>query len=205
MLTVDHLSCSRGDRTLFDGLSFAVAPGQVMAMTGSNGSGKTTLLRTVCRLAPVDEGTISWQGQDIGSIADQYLAQVLYIGHRNALKDDLTPGENLAALARLGGTESEPGKVEGALDAVGLGRAVSRLPARVLSEGQKRRVALARLWCESRPLWILDEPFTALDVSSVQLLRQRMQRHLDDGGLILTATHEPVGLSSDAMREIRLA
>ncbi|MFO0707646.1 MAG: cytochrome c biogenesis heme-transporting ATPase CcmA [Nitrospira sp.] len=205
MLTVDQLRCSRGDRMLFRGLSFAVSPGQVLAITGSNGSGKTTLLRTICRLAPVDGGTISWQGRDIGTIADHYLAQLLYIGHRNALKDDLTPGENLVALARLGGAEPEPGTLLDSLDAVGLGRAVSRLPVRVLSEGQKRRVALARLWCEPRPLWILDEPFTALDASSVQILRQRMQRHLDAGGLILTATHEPVGLSAHAMREIRLA
>ena len=205
MLNVTDLSCSRGDRTLFRALSFALSPGQLLAVTGSNGSGKTTLLRALCGFSPCEAGSIAWDGQEIGKNAEHYVSRILYIGHRNALKDDLTPGENLTALATIAGAVLDGQAIRSALQSIGLEPSLDRLPTRVLSEGQRRRVALARLWCEVRPLWILDEPFTALDAQSAQLFRRRLQRHLEDGGMVVTATHEPVGLSGESMREIRLA
>ena len=205
MLEVQSLRCSRGDRVLFQSLSFAVSPGSLLAVTGENGSGKTTLLRALCGLSPVDQGRISWQGQDVTTLAQQYVTQVAYVGHRNALKDDLNAIENLQAITRLFGREIEYVAAREALDSVGLGRTFHLLETKLLSEGQKRRVALARLWFCERPLWVLDEPFTALDAQSSQLLRERMQRHLAHRGLLVIATHEDVGITTSAVHQLRLA
>jgi len=205
MLEVQSLRCSRGDRVLFQSLSFAVSPGSLLAVTGENGSGKTTLLRALCGLSPVDQGRISWQGQDVTTLAQQYVTQVAYVGHRNALKDDLNAIENLQAITRLFGREIEYVAAREALDSVGLGRTFHLLETKLLSEGQKRRVALGRLWFCERPLWVLDEPFTALDAQSSQLLRERMQRHLAHRGLLVIATHEDVGITTSAVHQLRLA
>jgi len=204
MLEVQDLSCSRGDRTLFQSLSFTVSPGSLLAVTGENGSGKTTLLRALCGLSPVDSGRISWQGEDVNELRQQYIERLAYVGHRNALKDDLNAIENLQAITRLFGRDIDFGTARNALDAVGLGRTFHLLATKLLSEGQKRRVALARLWFCERPLWVLDEPFTALDTYSSQLLRERLQQHLEHRGLLVVAMHEEIGIQTSAVHQLRL-
>lgn len=204
MLDVVDLSCSRGDRTLFRSLSFEALPGSMLSITGENGSGKTTLLRALCGLSPIDHGKIAWQGRDIADLKQTYIEQLAYIGHRNALKDDLNPIENLQSITRIFGLDLSFSSARSALDAVGLGRVFHLLPTKLLSEGQKRRVALSRLWFCDRPLWVLDEPFTALDAQSSRLLRERMQRHLENQGLVVVATHEEIRIRSSAVHRIRL-
>ncbi len=205
MLDVHDLSCSRGGRTLFQSLSFTVPPGSLLSVTGENGSGKTTLLRALCGLSPVDHGRISWQGRDVADWKQNYIEQLAYVGHRNALKDDLNPIENLQAITRMFGHDLTFGSARTALDAVGLSRMFHLLATKLLSEGQKRRVALARLWFCERPLWVLDEPFTALDAQSSHLLRERMQQHLAKQGLVVVATHEEIGIRTSAVHQLRLA
>lgn len=205
MLQIDNVSCLRGERRLISALSFAVQPGRLLAVTGANGSGKTSLLRMLCGLLPAEEGRILWQGEDVRTCREEYLASLIYIGHLNSLKDDLTPAENVAISARLAGEETSEAKTREALEAVGLARAVHRLPTRVLSQGQKRRVALARLWLLPRSLWILDEPFAALDASATELLTQQLRSYLNHGGIVIAATHQEIDVGADRLDRLRLA
>lgn len=204
MLEAIALSCSRGERQLFSDLTVTVRPGTLLAVMGENGSGKTSLLRMLCRLLPPEGGAIRWQGQDIRQLKELYCAQLTYIGHLNGIKDDLTPVENLKVSAWLAGDDSASAIVQRALEAVGLGRSVHRLPTRVLSQGQKRRVALARLWLSSRPLWLLDEPFTSLDAAATGCLTQLLQSHLRHDGLVVVATHQEVELPTGSVQHLRL-
>jgi heme exporter protein A len=204
MLEIDSVSCFRGDRRLITALSFTVQRGRLLAVTGENGSGKTSLLRMLCGLLPAAEGRILWQGEDIRACWERYQASQIYIGHLNGLKEDLTPVENVTISARLAGEEISEGTVGQILESVGLARAVHRLPTRVLSQGQKRRVSLARLWLSSRLLWLLDEPFAALDASSTGLLMQRLRRHLDNGGIVVAATHQEIDIGADRLDQLRL-
>jgi heme exporter protein A len=204
MLQAVALSCSRGDRRLFSNLNVTVKPGSLLAVSGENGSGKTSLLRILCSLLSPDQGTILWQGQDIRHLKELYCAQLTYVGHLNGIKDDLTAVENLTLSARLAGEESSGALAQEALEAVGLRRSIHLLPTRVLSQGQKRRVALARLWLSTRPLWLLDEPFTSLDTAATSFVTQRLQSHLGHGGMVVVATHQEVGLASDAVQRLRL-
>lgn len=205
MLDIHEISCHRGDRKLFGQLSLSVPTGRLLSVEGPNGSGKTTLLRTLCGLTTPDHGTICWQGQPIAEQREQFAAQVTYIGHRNGLKDDLTPIENVQATMQIAGHAIAGAIVHAALEAVGLGPSFHRLPTKVLSEGQKRRVALARLWCIEQPLWVLDEPFTALDARSSQLLRERLQQQVEGGGIVVVATHQAIGINPQAVQQLRLA
>lgn len=204
MLEARELSCRRGDRTLFEAVSFCIQPGTLLWVSGANGSGKTTLLRALCGLLTVDCGNIAWCGEDIPGIRDRYVRQVIYVGHRNALKDDLNPIENLQSLLCTIGQPIEFSSVQAALDAVGLARHCQLLPTKWLSEGQKRRVALARLWCDYCPLWILDEPFTALDAHSARVLRERLTNHVSTQGLVVLASHEEPGIRPDAVHLLSL-
>jgi len=204
MLEAVALSCSRGERQLFSDVTVTVKPGTLLAVLGENGSGKTSLLRMLCRLLPPDGGAILWQGKDIRQLKELYCAQLTYIGHLNGIKDDLTPVENLKVSAWLAGDESSGTIVQKALEAVGLGRSVHRLPTRVLSQGQKRRVALARLWLSTRPLWLLDEPFTSLDAAATGYLTQHLQSHLRNDGMVVIATHQEVDLPTDSVQRLRL-
>jgi heme exporter protein A len=204
MLEADNVSCLRGERRLIAALSFTVQRGRVLAVTGENGSGKTSLLRMLCGLLPAEQGRILWYGEDIRACKERFLASLIYIGHLNSLKEDLTPVENVTISARLAGEEISEGKIYEALEAVGLTRAVHRLPTRVLSQGQKRRVSLARLWLSPRPLWILDEPFAALDASATGLLMHRLQLHLDNGGIVIAATHQEIDVGTDHLDRLRL-
>jgi heme exporter protein A len=204
MLEAVTLSCTRGERQLFADLNVTVKPGKLLAVMGENGSGKTSLLRLFCTLLRPDQGTILWQGQDIRQLKEQYCAQLTYIGHLNGVKDDLTPIENLTVVASVTGDPSSAAMVQEALEAVGLKRGVHRLPTRVLSQGQKRRVALARLWLSTRPLWLLDEPFTSLDTAATGYVTERLRSHLEQGGMAVVVTHQEVALPSETMQQLRL-
>jgi heme exporter protein A len=203
MLEADNLECVRGDRQLFAHLSFQLSAGELLYLQGRNGSGKTSLLRMLIGLLPPETGEIRWNGEAIGRLADEFRADLCYLGHLNAIKEELTPLENLLAAARLA---DEPLTEDDALDAleqVGLaGR--EDLACRYLSQGQKRRVALARLVKEKRPLWILDEPFVALDVAAVDWLAGLISAHLQRGGMAVMTTHQAVHIPAGAMRELRL-
>ena len=204
MLEAIELSCARGERFLFSGLNLTVTPGLLLAIVGENGSGKSSLLRMLCGLLPREGGVIQWDGKDIGRLKDDYTRHLTYLGHLNGIKDDLTPVENLQISAHLSGDVSSGTSARDALQAVGLGRHVHALPTRVLSQGQKRRVALARLWLSRRPLWILDEPFSALDDGGTRLLTQQFRSHLDRGGMAVVATHQEVGLPAESVHYLRL-
>lgn len=204
MLEAIDLACARGERELFSGLNVTVTPGLLVAIVGENGSGKSSLLRMLCGLLPRERGAIRWKGTDIGDLKDEYTQQLTYLGHLNGTKDDLTPVENLQISAHLSGDDDSVSSAREALLAVGLGRRAHGLPTRVLSQGQKRRVALARLWLSTRLLWILDEPFAALDDGGVTLLTERFKRHLDGGGMAVVATHQDILLPRESVRQLRL-
>lgn len=204
MLDIHDLSCHRGDRKLFEHVTASVPAGRLLSIEGSNGSGKTTLLRAICGLASPDRGTIRWHGRSVAEQRDSFTAGLIYIGHRIGLKDDLTPVENIQAAMQMTGHPVTAALARTALEAIGVDLACHRLPTRVLSEGQQRRVALARLWCSEQSLWVLDEPFTALDARSSQLLRERLQRQIERGGIVVVATHQPVGLDPSTVQQLRL-
>jgi len=204
MLEAIDLACARGERELFSGLNVTVTPGLLFAIVGENGSGKSSLLRMLCGLLPRERGVIRWNGTDIAGMKDEYTQHLTYLGHLNGIKDDLTPIENLQISAELFGDDRSVTSAREALQAVGLGRRVQALPTRVLSQGQKRRVALARLWLSRRLLWILDEPFAALDDVGTALLTEQLSRHLDAGGMAVVATHHAVGVRQESLRSLRL-
>lgn len=194
MLDVTDLSCRRGDRTLFSALSFRLEPGQMLHLQGSNGSGKTTLLRALCGILRPESGVIHWRGEPIERLAEDYYRDLLYLGHLNGIKGDLTGIENLRIAARLYGAHSRQTALGDALARMGLS-GFEDLPCRMLSQGQKKRVALARLLLSRAPLWILDEPFTALDVAAVDLLDRLICTHVEQGGLVVLTTHQTLSLS----------
>ena len=172
-------------------------------MTGANGSGKTTLLRMLAGLTAPEAGEIRWQGKRVGSFDPELRAAVAFSGHLPALKDGLTAEENLASLVALEGSPASRDAIVQALDEVALSRQ-SALPARVLSQGQRRRIGLARLSLVARPLWVLDEPLAALDTAGGALLARMMGRHLANGGLAVVATHAPLGLSESRLTSLVL-
>ncbi|KPJ89106.1 MAG: heme ABC transporter ATP-binding protein [Gammaproteobacteria bacterium SG8_11] len=203
MLTASNITCSRGDRTLFRDLSFSVAEGELLHLKGKNGSGKTTLLRSLCGLFLPDNGDIRWKGTAIHTLGEDFLGDVVYLGHQNGIKDDLTALENLSISAVLDGDEADENQIGRALDQIGL-RGYKDLPTRVLSQGQKRRVALTRLLLTRSPLWILDEPFTALDTGAVDLLQGIIRDHTARGGMIIITTHQEVELTTGQVRQLEL-
>ena len=204
MLTATDLACVRGDRRLFSGLGFTLAPGAWIYLTGENGSGKTSLLRILVGLSPAEAGEIRWGGVPIARLGDEYRRAVTYLGHHNALKEELTARENLCTGAALAGVKLDAARADALLAEVGLaGR--EELPARFLSQGQKRRVSLARLlWSES-PLWILDEPFVALDAAAVAWLASTLATHLAGGGMAILTSHQEVLIPGSTMQTLRLA
>lgn len=195
MLQVHGLACQRGSRRLFSGLEFSLAPGHWLQVEGHNGAGKTSLLRILAGLSPAEEGRITWQGRPVREVRDAFNAHLLYLGHAPAIKDDLSALENLQTSAALAGQPVDELRALKALRQWGL-KGREDLPSRVLSQGQKRRVALARLLCASAPLWILDEPFVALDVAAVAQLCQIIDTHLSGGGMVLFTSHQAVQLQA---------
>lgn len=204
MLEADNLECVRGERRLFAGLGFRLEAGELLYLQGRNGAGKSSLLRILIGLLPPEAGEIRWQGKAIREQADEFRADLCYLGHLNAIKEELTPLENLQTAARLAGDSLSEDEAIDALEQVGLaGR--EDLACKYLSQGQKRRVALARLVKEKRPLWILDEPFVALDVAAVAWLAGIISGHLQRGGLAVMTTHQLVDIPAGQVRELRLS
>jgi len=203
MLEAQHLAAQRVATTLFAGVDFTLARGEVLLVTGANGSGKTTLLKMVAGLAHPAAGDLAWQGAARLPFDAETRATTLYIGHAPALKDELTAEENLRSLAMLHGGTAEPAAVRDALRAWTLD-AQRALPARVLSQGQRRRVGLARLRLVRRPLWVLDEPTTALDAAGIATLQNELGAHLDQGGVAIVATHHPLALREGTWRTLQL-
>ncbi|MDP5117138.1 MAG: cytochrome c biogenesis heme-transporting ATPase CcmA [Burkholderiaceae bacterium] len=187
------ISCERGGRPLFAPQSFTLNPGQAMQIEGDNGSGKTSLLRMVCGLAPTASGEVRWGGQAISEVRHAFSRDLLYLGHSLGLKDELSAVENLRVASVMAGHPIGHEQAVQALQAQGLGSR-SHLPLRVLSQGQKRRVALARLQLSKARLWVLDEPFVALDTLAVLALQQVLRQHLAQDGLLLFTSHQAVDL-----------
>ncbi len=204
MLEVHELAAQRGRARLFEGLSFRVDAGTALVITGANGTGKTTLLRMLAGLSAPAHGVIRWMGRACEPFDAELRASLAFAGHAPALKDELTAEENLAVLMALAGETVTKHAFENALNAVALG-AKRLLPARVLSQGQRRRIGIARLLLLNRPLWVLDEPVTALDAAGISMLGDIVSGHLDRGGVAIAATHAPLNLSGDRVRSLELA
>jgi heme exporter protein A len=203
MLEVSNLECVRGERRLFAGVGFRLDAGEMLYLQGPNGSGKTSLLRMLCSLSPAQEGEIRWRGESIGKLGEDYRRELCHLGHHNAIKEELTPLENLLTSARLADEALDEGAALDALEQLGLaGR--EDLPCRYLSQGQKRRVALARLVNERRALWILDEPYVALDSSAIALVAGLIGAHLQRGGLAVLTTHQAVAVAAGMVHELVL-
>jgi heme exporter protein A len=203
LLEAQKLAARRGFATLFTGLSFRVDAGEALVVSGANGTGKTTLLRIVAGLTTPASGALTWNGDVVAPFDPEFRRALAYAGHLPALKDELSAEENLASLLALDGESVTGEALRAALDDVALARQRT-LPARVLSQGQRRRIGLARLAMLPRPLWILDEPATALDASGTELLGRLLARHLADGGILVAATHAPLGLPPPRVRAVAL-
>ncbi|MBM4220667.1 MAG: heme ABC exporter ATP-binding protein CcmA [Gammaproteobacteria bacterium] len=193
MLTGTGLTLWRGANCLFDQLSFAAAPGGALLIRGPNGSGKTTLLRVIAGLTQAEEGEVRWNGAAVLGRDESGRNIMAYCGHATALKPDLTTLENLRFFARLSGYPT--GELAGLLATTGL-TACAGLPARVLSAGQKRRAALARVLMSGAPLWLLDEPQTNLDAAGREFLARMLQEHLANSGTAVIVAHQPIDLGS---------
>jgi heme exporter protein A len=198
MLEAAELECERGGRKLFRGVSFAVTAGELLRIAGANGSGKTSLLRILCGLAAPSAGMVRWKGDPISGLKEEYGRELVYIGHAPAVKDELTPHENLAIACRLAGRPASAAALRGALGQLG----VPELPVRKLSQGQRRRATLARLWVSDAPLWLLDEPYAALDADGMAALNGRIGSHAAAGGAVVYSTHQEVGIKSSHVVEL---
>ena len=203
VLDVERLAARRGYLLLFAGIGFSVGAGEALSVTGPNGSGKTTLLRIVAGLSAPAEGEVRWRNQVVRAFDSRIREAVAFNGHLPALKDELTAEENLALAVALDDRPAPKEKVAAALDTVDLERQRG-LPVRVLSQGQRRRIGLARLHLVDRPLWVLDEPATALDAAGIDALGALLARHLDCGGLCVASSHQPLPIAAQRTRSLRL-
>ncbi len=190
MLEADGLAVFRGERLVFSGLSFKVAEGEALLLTGPNGSGKSTLLRLAAGLVRAEAGRLLWRGEDAFAGLPEHAARVAYLGHLDAVKPGLTVAENLAVWGRRAALSP-------ARAAVGL-TALADLPAKMLSAGQRRRLALARLVLRPAPIWLLDEPTLGLDTASVERFGVMLADHRAQGGIVMAATHLPLPLPNAA-------
>lgn len=198
-LAAVELECYRGDNLLFSGVNFTLAAGQLMQIQGANGSGKTSLLRILSGLSRPSDGEVHWRGRNIEVQRADYFSIMAYLGHSLGIKSELSALENLRVSLALADVCFDRDRVENALVQVGLaGR--EDIPARTLSAGQKQRIALARLLACPAIVWILDEPFTALDVSGVALVRRLLEEHLVRGGLAVLTSHQAIEVRGDVVR-----
>ena len=201
LLRVDDLFCERDERVLFDGLSFELSAGEVVQIEGQNGSGKTTLLRILSGLSNHFEGDIFWKGEPMAEVRENFRQELLYFGHHPGVKAILTPEENLNWYAAMHpGIDRE--KIAYALKKVGLA-GFEDSPCHTLSAGQNRRVSLARLYLSQAKLWILDEPFTAIDKQGVAEKEALVLEHAKQGGCVILTTHHQLGVG-DQIRRINL-
>lgn len=184
------LTCVRGERQIFTDVSFAVANGDALVLTGPNGSGKSSLLRLCSGLLKPAEGTLQWDGDLVSMDSYAHCGRLHYVGHLDGLKSGLSVFENLRVLTALAGDEPDHAMVLDALVRLGI-RHLSDMPARFLSAGQRRRLTLARLVAAPRPLWLLDEPATSLDVAGVDLITRLIEDHRAIGGRVILSTHVP--------------
>jgi heme exporter protein A len=202
MLEAADLECERGGRPLLGGLSFKLAGGELLRLAGENGSGKTTLLKILAGLLVPDAGEVLWQGEPIRNLREEYARNLVYLGHAPAVKDDLTAAENLQIACTLACTAHSPTGVRAALARYGI---PADVPVRKLSQGQRRRAALTRLLlCESVPLWLLDEPFAALDAHAARLTEALIAGHVARGHAVVYTTHQEADIGATVLRVIEL-
>lgn len=197
-LSCEGLSLSRAGRPVLRGIDLALSPGCLLQVLGANGSGKTSLLRVLCGLAVPDQGTLHWHGRPLRAGDPAYLQALSYVGHANGIDPDLSPAENLRFAARMAGSDAA-GAVANALAAQALER-VAHTPVRALSQGQRRRVALARLSLARRALWLLDEPVAALDADACARFDAQLDAHLAAGGMAVIATHQLLRAGGTVLR-----
>ncbi len=203
MLEATRLECMRGDRLLFSGVDLRIEPGGLLHVRGPNGSGKSSLLRMLCGLVLPEAGEILWNGKPTRNSED-YHRSLTYMGHSNGIKEELSGLENLRINCGLAGFEVGEEEALSAFERMGLeGR--EHLPAKVLSQGQRRRVMLARLLVAETPLWILDEPLVALDTDAIGLMRSLFELHLEKGGMMILTTHQELEIAARNAQEIRFS
>ncbi len=201
LLSVHDLACARGERLLFKDMNFSLKEGELLLVQGGNGQGKTSLLRLLTGLARPEAGEVSWCGEPIGRVSEAYHAAMCYLGHANGVKDDLDPLENLRFSDGLHGRSFDRSRAIATLEQLGLTRCLD-LPCRVLSFGQRRRVALAALLLAGATLWILDEPLTGLDVHAVVLMEGLIREHLKAGGMVVATTHQALNLEGVSVQRL---
>ncbi|WP_371189553.1 cytochrome c biogenesis heme-transporting ATPase CcmA [Thalassotalea maritima] len=201
LLQAEQLTCIREDRILFDELSFTVSAGDIIQVEGANGTGKTSLLRILSGLSQPYSGDVLYQQQSINDISEEYYQDLLFLGHLPGVKGEMTSEENLQFYLSLHG--QDPARAEQTLDIVNL-YGFEDAKASHLSAGQHRRIALARLWQTNAKIWILDEPFTAIDKAGVRQLESLIQAHAQQGGCVIMTTHQDLQMDSNLYRKIRL-
>ena len=204
MLEVTNLTCVRGTRRLFRDLNFSAHEGELIELRGPNGSGKTSLLRILCGLATPAAGEVRWLGQSIRALGEEYFASVAYLGHQNAVKDELTAVENLRISSAVSGRPLDPDEGQQILSRVGLTEQ-QNLPARVLSAGQRRRLGMTRLLTSPAKLWILDEVLTSLDTTAMDLSREFISDHLQHNGIAIVATHQDLNIGGARAQRLQLS
>lgn len=206
-LSARNLACERGRGSLFSDVNFTLNSGQAMIVTGANGVGKTSLLKIITGLSRASQGQVSWDAEDIHHNAQTYQKQLLYIGHRAAVKSELTVRENLQILMRLLPTQHADCELALSLvelsEIIGLRKRLS-VPCGRLSAGQQRRVALARLFMSHQKCWILDEPLTALDVSFIEVVEKRIAEHLNNAGILMLTTHRGIQIDDSKVTSLEL-
>jgi heme exporter protein A len=203
MLEAAGLECERQKRVLFTGLSFALRGGELLRVAGENGSGKTSLLKILCGLLAPDQGEVRWRGEPIRGLREDFARHLVYLGHAPAVKGDLTAAENLAVACALAGLSPSPQAVRDALERYGL--PAGDIPVRKLSQGQRRRAVLARLLLSaSAPLWLLDEPFAALDAPAARLTEELIAAHVVRGNAVVYTTHQEASIDAPVQRRVEL-